>query len=66
MSDLQEEVLAKLELEFEIQGKITSAALKLANDASAKKSVRKARKNSYQVSHSKVCGLHFYLSSLCA
>lgn len=44
----EEEQLTALELEYEIQSKITSAALKLANDSSAPKSVRKQRKISYQ------------------
>ena len=39
----------RLELEYEIQSKITSAALKIANDSHAAKSVRKQRKVSYQV-----------------
>lgn len=47
---LQEETVAALELEYEIQGKITSAALKLANETSARKGVRKQRKMSYQQS----------------
>ncbi|XP_071519246.1 uncharacterized protein [Panulirus ornatus] len=46
----QEETVAALELEYEIQGKITSAALKLANETSARKGVRKQRKMSYQQS----------------
>lgn len=39
-----------MELEYEIQGKITSAALRLANETSARKGVRKQRKLSYQQS----------------
>ncbi|XP_045129674.1 FERM domain-containing protein 4A-like isoform X2 [Portunus trituberculatus] len=46
----QEETVAALELEYEIQGKITSAALRLANETSARKGVRKQRKMSYQQS----------------
>ncbi|XP_063608539.1 FERM domain-containing protein 4A-like isoform X4 [Penaeus indicus] len=46
----QEETVAALELEYEIQGKITSAALRLANETSARKGVRKQRKLSYQQS----------------
>ena len=42
--------MAALELEYEIQGKITSAALRLANESSARKGVRKQRKMSYQQS----------------
>lgn len=50
MSFFQEETVAALELEYEIQGKITSAALRLANETSARKGVRKQRKLSYQQS----------------
>lgn len=44
----QEEDVSKLELEYEIQKKIVSAALKLANDITTKKSVHKQRKLNYQ------------------
>ena len=50
----EEELLANLELEHEIQTNITSAALKLASDAGAPKSVRKQRKSSYQQSQRKL------------
>ena len=50
----EEEMFAKLELEYEIQSKITSAALKIASDATAAKSVRKQRKSSYQQSQRKL------------
>ncbi|XP_076330825.1 uncharacterized protein LOC143236454 isoform X3 [Tachypleus tridentatus] len=40
----EEEALEKLELQYEIQSKITSAALQLANDVSATKTVRKQRR----------------------
>ncbi|RXG68243.1 FERM domain-containing protein 4A [Armadillidium vulgare] len=43
----QEETVASLELEYEIQAKIVSAALRLANESSLKKGLRKQRKNSY-------------------
>ncbi|KAK7070656.1 FERM domain-containing protein 4A, partial [Halocaridina rubra] len=46
----QEETVSALELEYEIQGKITSAALRLANETSARKAVRKQRKLTYQQS----------------
>ena len=52
-SSPEEELLASLELEYEIQSKITSAALKLASDTTASKSVRKQRKISYQQSQKK-------------
>lgn len=44
----EEETVAKLELDYEIQSKITSAAFKLANDINTRKSVRKQRKLGYQ------------------
>ncbi|XP_037074808.1 FERM domain-containing protein 4A-like [Pollicipes pollicipes] len=49
----QEELVSALELDYEIQSKITTAALKLANDATMKK-VRKQRKLSYQMSAQKL------------
>lgn len=39
-----------MELEYEIQRKITSAALKLANDSSPSKAVKRQRKMIYQQS----------------
>lgn len=46
----QEESLAAMELEYEIQRKITSAALRLANDGSPSKAVKRQRKMIYQQS----------------
>lgn len=46
----QEESLAALELEYEIQRKITSAALRLSNDSSPSKAVKRQRKMIYQQS----------------
>ena len=60
----EEEMVAKLELEYEIQSKITSAALKIANDSSAAKSVRKQRKVSYQQSQRKLREIEAKLNSL--
>lgn len=60
----EEELLANLELEFEIQSKITSAALKLASDMSASKSVRKQRKISYQQSQRKLKEIEAKLNAL--
>ena len=60
----EEEQLAQLELELEIQSKITSAALKLANDASARKNVRRQRKISYNQSQKRLKELEFRVSSL--
>ena len=60
----EEEQLAQLELELEIQSKITSAALKLANDSSARKNVRRQRKISYNQCQKKLKELEFRVSSL--
>ncbi|XP_041348053.1 FERM domain-containing protein 4B-like isoform X3 [Gigantopelta aegis] len=46
-SDQNEDQLAKMELEYELQSKITSAAHRLAQDKSVSKSVRKQRRQSY-------------------
>ncbi|XP_071036735.1 FERM domain-containing protein 4A isoform X4 [Parasteatoda tepidariorum] len=43
-----EEELARLELEYEIQNKIVAAASKLLNDSSLKKNIRRQRKLSHQ------------------
>ncbi|GIX99600.1 FERM domain-containing protein 4B [Caerostris darwini] len=43
-----EEELARLELEYEIQTKIVNAAYKLLNDSSLKKNIRRQRKLSHQ------------------
>lgn len=43
-----EEELARLELEYEIQTKIVNAAFKLLNDSSVKKNIRRQRKISHQ------------------
>ena len=48
--DSKDNLRANLELELEIQNKITAAAHKLVNDPRAPKSVRKQRKSSYQQS----------------
>lgn len=50
----QKEALNDLELDYEIQSKIASAALKLATEVTARKSVRKLRKISYQQATTKV------------
>jgi hypothetical protein len=57
------ELLASLELEYEIQAKITSAALKLASTSSSK-SVRKTRKLSYQQSQRKLREIETKLNAL--
>ena len=48
------EALARLEIDLELQDKITKAALKLAQDKSVAKSVRKQRKQQYHKAHQKV------------
>ncbi|XP_054710286.1 uncharacterized protein LOC129219988 [Uloborus diversus] len=48
------ETINNLELDYEIQSKITSAAFRLANDVTARKSVRKLRKISYQQATTKL------------
>jgi hypothetical protein len=58
----EEEILSKLELEFEIQSKIVSAASKLAKDSTAKKNVRKQRKQAYQQSLAKMKDLEAKLN----
>ena len=58
------EKLTQLELEMEIQSKITSAALKLANDSKASKNVRRQRKISYNQSLKKLKELEFKVASL--
>ena len=63
-SEAECEQLTQLELELEIQSKITSAALKLANDTKARKNVRRARKISYNQSQKKLKELEFKVASL--
>ncbi|CAL1276756.1 unnamed protein product [Larinioides sclopetarius] len=58
------ETLNELELEYEIQSKIASAAFKLANDHTARKSVRKLRKVSYVQATSKLRNIEEKLSTL--
>ena len=50
----EEELLAKLELELEIQDKICKAASKLIKDNSVNKTARKQRRQSYHRAHQKV------------
>ncbi|KAK8784735.1 hypothetical protein V5799_008898 [Amblyomma americanum] len=50
----KEETMSSLELEYELQNKITSAALRLANDMSADRSLRRQRKLCYQQAHEKL------------
>jgi len=60
----EDEMVAKLELEFEIQSKITSAALKIASDSHAAKSVRKQRKVSYHQNQRKLREIETNLNTL--
>lgn len=60
----EDEELCRLEFEYEIQKKITSATLKLANDLSAKKNCRRQRKIAYQKAHSKLKDIEKKLSAL--
>lgn len=46
--------MSSLELEYELQNKITSAALRLANDMSADRSLRRQRKLCYQQANEKL------------
>ncbi|XP_042230584.1 streptococcal hemagglutinin-like isoform X2 [Homarus americanus] len=59
----QEETVAALELEYEIQGKITSAALRLANETSTRKGFRKQRKMTYQQSAQRLKDLEHKLKA---
>ena len=63
-SEREGEQLAQLELELEIQSKITSAQLKLANDTSARKNVRRQRKISYNQCQKKLKELEFKVASM--
>ena len=63
-SERDGEQLAQLELELEIQSKITSAQLKLANDTTARKNVRRQRKVSYNQCQKKLKELDFKVASL--
>ncbi|GFY72034.1 FERM domain-containing protein 4B, partial [Trichonephila inaurata madagascariensis] len=58
------ETLNELELDYEIQSKIASAAFKLANDHTARKSVRKIRKVSYVQAATKLRNIEEKLSTL--
>ncbi|XP_071442597.1 uncharacterized protein sstn [Hetaerina americana] len=58
----QEESLLGLELEYEIQSRITTAALHLANDCSAKKAVRRQRRLIHQQSQRRLMELEARLN----
>lgn len=51
---VEDEALAKLELEFEIQSKIVAAQMKLMNEVGVKKNVKKKRKECYELSKAKL------------
>lgn len=61
----QEESLAALELEYEIQRKITSAALRLSSDGSPSKAVKRQRKMIYQQSLQQLKVINAFVSSAC-
>ena len=54
----EEDMISKLELDYELQNKITAASLKLTKDPTVAKSVRKRRKQSYHKSSQKVRQSH--------
>ena len=58
------EQLAQLELELEIQSKITTAQLKLANHTSVRKHVRGQQKISYYQCQKKLKELEFKVASM--
>ncbi|XP_046405320.1 uncharacterized protein LOC124170566 [Ischnura elegans] len=58
----QDESLLGLELEYEIQSRITTAALHLANDCSAKKAVRRQRRLIHQQSQRRLMELEARLN----
>ncbi|XP_022244839.1 probable serine/threonine-protein kinase DDB_G0282963 isoform X2 [Limulus polyphemus] len=60
----KEEALTKVELEYEIQSKIASAALKLASDTTVKRNVRKQRKTAHQRAVIKLKDLEQKLATL--
>jgi len=61
---LKDESLEALELEYEIQRKITSAALRLATDSTLSKAVRRQRKMLYQQSLQQLKDIETKLRSL--
>lgn len=60
----EEEKLAKLELDFEIQSKIVTATLKLMNEPGLKRSIRKQRKSNYEAAQLKLSAIEKDLMSL--
>ncbi len=62
--DTKDSLRANLELELEIQNKITAAAHKLLHDPRAPKSVRKQRKSSYQQSLKRLQELEVKVNNL--
>lgn len=57
LTGLQDETLASLELEYKIQKGIADAALGLANDETANKSVRRKHRMMYQQSQQRLVEL---------
>ena len=60
----QEKAITELELQYEIQKQITSAALRLVSDPSALRAVRKQRRNTYEKSCKKLKEIEHSLNSL--
>ncbi|XP_038066838.1 FERM domain-containing protein 4A-like isoform X3 [Patiria miniata] len=56
--------LSRLEGEYEIQSKITTAAMKLANDPTISKKVRKTRRDSYKKSAHRLNSIEVQLTDL--
>jgi hypothetical protein len=54
---LQEDAVAALELDYDIQDKIVKAAHRLSQDPTVARSVRKQRRQSYHRAHAKVSAL---------
>ncbi|XP_022098106.1 FERM domain-containing protein 4A-like isoform X4 [Acanthaster planci] len=60
----EDEGLSRLEGEYEIQSKITTAAMKLANDPTISKKVRKTRRDSYKKSAQRLNSIEVQLIDL--
>ncbi|KAF4530604.1 hypothetical protein B566_EDAN006810 [Ephemera danica] len=60
----EEQAVSALELEYEVQSHITSAALQLASDLTAKKAVRRQRRFEYQQNHRRLQELEARLNQI--
>ncbi|XP_077984095.1 uncharacterized protein LOC144438775 isoform X4 [Glandiceps talaboti] len=63
-NNAEDKDLHRLEMEYELQSKITSAAMSLANDPRINKKVRKSRKDTYKKSAEKLQDLEKKLHNL--